>query len=94
MPTPTPSVQARKLAVLVSELQDFSDTHRRFHEKLSSIAQASTDADADPNADPVEAEEDGLADVAGLPAVVPSVEQGVNEVLKMVGVLEQLRDAL
>ena len=84
---------------MASELRDFADVHQRFHQKLTTITQAVLE-----KAEGVvggggeeEEEEEGWVGVAGvgggggvLSAVVPSMEEGVGAVQRMIGVLEGL----
>lgn len=90
-PTPSPSSARRtKLTRMASELRDFADVHQRFHSKLTSLTTAAAAA----------ATTDEVGDDPGpgepgpdvLPAVVPSVEDGVDAVRRMIGVLEGLAD--
>lgn len=68
---------------MATELRSFADVHQRFHDKLTTLASSSKPAD-----DEEAGGEGGGEEV--LPAVVPSVEQGVGAVQRMIGVLEGL----
>lgn len=81
------ATHAAKLDSLILELRDFADVHQRFHQKLTTItAQVAANEDD-------EEEEEGMGKGV-LPAVVPSMEEGVGAVQRMIGVLEGLREGL
>lgn len=77
---------------MASELRDFADVHQRFHQKLTTITQAVLEKTEE------EEEEEWVGGATGggvggggvLPAVVPSMEEGVGAVQRMIGVLEGL----
>lgn len=70
------------------ELRDFADVHQRFHEELLTLATVSAKSKADAN----DIEDVEMGGDRILPAVLPSVEEGVGAVQRMIGVLERLAE--
>jgi len=85
---------------MASELRDFADVHQRFHQKLTTITRAvleKAEGVEGGGGEEEEEEEEGWVGARGvgggtevLPAVVPSMEEGVGAVQRMIGVLEGL----
>lgn len=84
---------------MASELRDFADVHQRFHQKLTSITREVFEKaeGVEGGGGEEEDEEEGWVGARGvgggtevLPAVVPSMEEGVGAVQRMIGVLEGL----
>jgi Fe-S-cluster formation regulator IscX/YfhJ len=101
-------IKRAKLAHLIVSLEAFADVHSRFHQKLASIVKAAPKAAAEEVDLEQDLEgPEGAAQVAGvpdlrkeelkevggvLPALVPSVEEGVGAVREMIRMLEGLRN--
>lgn len=81
--------KAANLEAMIAELRNFVDVHQRFFRKLTEITAEASAAD-----NSIGSTQEVLSVANAAPAVVPSVEEGIGAVQRMMGLLEGLRERI
>lgn len=81
--------KAANLEAMIAELRNFVDVHQRFFRKLTEITAEASAAD-----NSFGSTQEVLSVANAAPAVVPSVEEGIGAVQRMMGLLEGLRERI
>ncbi|CDZ98465.1 Wings apart-like protein [Phaffia rhodozyma] len=100
--TDEPSDAASTASSLAAYLKDFADVHQRFHQKITTIARITLGNDSDVSVEDAVGLTDGnewdkvtaKIQTEELPAVIPSVEEGVDAIRSMALEMEQLASRL